>query len=369
MKIVNVLNVISKDGGKSGRCIKLVWGLEALGHEQLVIAINAAEYDVHPDFSAAKNVRFEVADRKRIGYIKTIHRVFRLLNEFKPDVVVVWGTGPASVITSLFALKHRYFKFIGAYIADCLYPRTDLLSKCIHCYSIRRYDYFVGNSQAALDSYKIPKQKQQLIYNGYVPRDVPFRSKEEICREIGLDVKYIISMIAVMRKEKDYETFINCAEEVCKERNNVAFLCIGNGALEEELRQKVTNMHQNRIQVLGFRHDVDNYFKASYLTVTCNSIMKNGAVTESLSNSIVESLAVGTPVLATNCGGTPEIIQDNVNGFLLLPYDVQQLKTYILYLLDNPDERERMSITAVDTVRTKFGIDRMVHEFEALFKK
>jgi len=368
-RIVNVLDIFGTGGGKSGRCMKLIMGLDALGYEQMVIVMNQTDIETHPDIQRAKHVRLEIVEKNRIGYLSAVRKVFHLLNEFHPDVVQVWGPSVSASMTGLYALTHRYFKYIGAYIADCLYPRYGFLGKCLHTYSRWRCDAFVGNSQAALDSYKIPKHKQVLIYNGFVPRQVPFRSKDEILAELGLDVKYIISMIAVMRKEKDYETYLQCAEELCKERDDVAFLCIGRGPQEEFYREKVKKMNQQRIQVLGFKYDIDNYYKASYITVTCNTIMKSGAVTESLSNSIVESMAVGTPALATNAGGTPEIVEDGKNGYLLNAYDVEQLKSKIIYMIEHPVERERMSVSAMETIQTRFDIDRMVNEYIELFDK
>lgn len=369
MKVVNVLDVFGTGGGKSGRCMKLIMGLDALGYEQMVIVLNQTEIATHPDIQRAENVRLEIIEKNRIGYVKAVRKVFRLLNEFHPDVVQVWGPTVSASIIGLYASTHHYFKYIGAYIADCLYPRFGFIAKVIHAYSRKRCDAFVGNSQAALDSYKVPKHKQVLIYNGFVPRLVPFRSKEEIMTELGLDAKYIISMVAVMRKEKDYDTFLQCAQELCGERNDVAFLCIGRGPQEEMYREKVKAINEPRIQVLGFRYDVDNYYKASYVTVLCNSIINNFAVGESLSNSILESMAVGTPVLATNYGGTPEIINDGKNGYLLRHQDVAQLKGLILQLIEHPEEREKLSTAAEETIRTKFEINRMVNEYIELFNR
>ncbi len=363
MKIVNVLDVFGTGGGKSGRCMKLIMGLDALGYEQMVIVMNRTEIATHPDIQQAKNVRLEVVEKNHIGFIKATLMVFKLLNEFQPDVVQVWGSTVSASIIGMYAFTHHNFKYIGAYIADCLYPRFGFIQRCIHNYSIRRCDAFVGNSQAALDSYKIPKDKQVLIYNGFVSRQVPYRTKEEIMAELGINVKYIISMVAVMRKEKDYDTFLKCAEELCAEREDVAFLCIGRGPQEEYYREKVKQLNQPRIQVLGFKYDVDNYYKASYLTVLCDT------ESESLSNSIVESLAVGTPVIATNCGGNPEIVRDGENGYLIPHRNVFQLKDKILRLFNNPEERECLSATAIETIKTKFEINRMVNEYIELFNR
>lgn len=369
MKIVNVLDVFGTGGGKSGRCMKLIMGLDALGYEQMVIVLNQTEIETHPDIQRAQNVRLEIIEKNRIGYVKAVRKVFRLLNEFHPDVVQVWAPIMSSSIVGLYALTHHKFMYFGTYIADCLYPQFGLFAKVLHAYSRKRCDAFVGNSQAALDSYNIPKRKQVLIYNGFVPRQVSFRSKEEIMADLGIDVKYIISMVAVMRKEKDFGTFLQCAKELCGERNDVAFLCIGRGPQEEMYREKVKAMKEPRIQVLGFRYDVDNYYKASYVTVLCNSIINNFAVGESLSNSILESMAVGTPVLATNYGGTPEIIEHGKNGYLLRHQDVAQLKGLVLQLIEHPEEREKLSAAAEETIRTKFEINRMVNEYIALFNR
>ena len=174
-------------------------------------------------------------------------------------------------------------------------------------------------------------------------------------------MKYIISMVAVMRKEKDYETYIECAAEMCKERDDVAFLCIGHGPQLEYYQKKVSSLQEKRIQVLGFRYDVENYFKASYLSVLCDT------ASESLSNSIVESMAMGTPVLATNCGGTPEIISDGENGVLLEYRNPQQLKSQIEQLMEHPEKRDSMSRACVETISQKFEIQRMTEEFISVF--
>lgn len=368
-KVVNVLDVFGTGGGKSGRCMKLIMGLDALGYEQLVIVMNQTEIKTHPDILKAKHVRLEVLRKNEVGYFKAARKTFQLLDEFKPDVVQVWGSSLSASVTGIYALTHRNFKYIGAYIADCFYPRFGLLSKCIHLYSRLRCDAFVGNSRAALESYKIPEKKKVLIYNGFVPRQVSFRSKEDIMTELGINVKYIISMVAVMRPEKDYDTFLRCAELLCQERDDVAFLCIGRGPQMESYRTKVQALDEPRIQVLGFRYDVDNYFKASYVTVLCDSIMGKLSVSESLSNSIMESMAVGTPVLATGGGGTPEIIEDGVNGYLLRHQDVGQLKELIVRLIEHPEERDQLSAAAKKTIETKFEIGRMVNQYIELFNR
>lgn len=362
MKIVNVLDVFGKGGGKSGRCMKLVMDLDRMGYEQMVIVINKTDIETHPDIYKANHVDLQIIEKNNIGLRKSIKKIFNLLNEYHPDVVMVWGKTVSSSLIGLYSLFHHDFKYIGAYIADTQCGELNAFGKAVHAYSKCRCDAFVSNSIAGLDNYGIPQAKRNVIYNGFVHRDVPERNKEEILDELGLNVKYLITMAAVMRKEKDFNTFIDCAEQICKERDDIAFLCIGHGPQLEYYQDKVRAISQDRIRVLGFRYDIENYFKASYLSVLCSA-------SEGLSNSILESMAMGTPVLASQLGGTPEIIDDGINGLLLNPKDVKQLKQYIEDLLADPARRNAMSEACLKTVATKFGIRRMTEEFIALFNK
>lgn len=361
MRVVNVLDIFGKGGGKSGRCMKLVMELDRLGYEQMVIVVNKTEIEPHPDIFKAKHVQLCEIEKNHVGTCKALKKIFALLNQFHPDVVMVWGKTVSSTIVGLHSIFHHYYKYIGAYIADLQCGELNGWGKLVHAYSKRRCDAFVGNSNAALENYGIPLPKRYVIYNGFVHRSVEERSRQDIMDELGLNVKYIISMVAVMRKEKDFETYIECAAAICKEREDVAFLCIGHGPQLEYYQKKVASLNEKRIRILGFRYDVENYFRASYLSVLCDT------ASESLSNSIVESMAMGTPVLATNCGGTPEIISDGENGVLLDYRNPQQLKHQIEQLISHPDKRDSMSQACVETISKKFEIQRMTEEFISVF--
>lgn len=76
--------------------------------------------------------------------------------------------------------------------------------------------------------------------------------------------------------------------------------------------------------------------------------------------SILESMAVGTPVITTNVGGIPEIIENYVNGIMIKPNDPRDLADKIIYLIENPIEREKLGTNGMKFVNEKLNTDKIV---------
>ena len=74
---------------------------------------------------------------------------------------------------------------------------------------------------------------------------------------------------------------------------------------------------------------------------------------------LLESMACETPVICTNVGGMPEIVENGENGFIVQPYDSQELKTKIQYLIDNPDEVKRMGRNGRKKILEKFTWEKV----------
>jgi glycosyltransferase involved in cell wall biosynthesis len=82
----------------------------------------------------------------------------------------------------------------------------------------------------------------------------------------------------------------------------------------------------------------------------------------------LEYLAAGLPVVATNVGGTPEIITHGVTGYLVEPGDTSELATRICDLLEHREMALEMSARGRDKIRANFNMDRVVLEYEQLFE-
>lgn len=357
MKIAFIADISDNGGGKAGRNLRLIQGLNKIGITEIIlIIINNCE--VYPEIKET-STKVYILDRHNKGTVKTTWNLFKILNEFKPDVIQVWHTYLSSILIDFYALFHR-FVYVSSYIADCFGPKT-FLQKTIHSLNGILNNCFVGNSQAGIDAYKVPLKKSFVVYNGFNFETIDkVFIKEEIKNKLKIRTPYVITMIAVMKKDKDYDTYLKTAQQIIKERKDITFLCVGGGPLLEHY--KALYSCSSNICFLGFRRDI-----SQILTITDISILST--FTEGISNSIMESMAMGVPVIASDGGGTKEIVEDGINGFLVPIKSISSLKHKINLLLSNDDLRCKMGINALKTIKTKFSLDRMVDEFVQIYER
>jgi len=85
--------------------------------------------------------------------------------------------------------------------------------------------------------------------------------------------------------------------------------------------------------------------------------------------SILEAMACGKPVIATNVGGIPEIITHKINGLIVKPGDVHELKNALLYILENKNEAEKMGNNAAKYVAENYSVDVVVERMERVYEE
>jgi glycosyltransferase involved in cell wall biosynthesis len=91
-------------------------------------------------------------------------------------------------------------------------------------------------------------------------------------------------------------------------------------------------------------------------------------VGEGISNSIMEYMALGKPVIATNSGGTNEIVINNDTGFLITDNKVEVVVEKIEYLLNNPEISRSMGYRGRERIKKYFSIEKMIQEFINLYQ-
>ncbi len=90
---------------------------------------------------------------------------------------------------------------------------------------------------------------------------------------------------------------------------------------------------------------------------------------ENLPNTVLEAMASGLPVVASKVGGVPDLVQEERNGFLCSPGDVQGFREALQILLDHPDIREQMSACNVDTIRETFDSPKVHGDLKCLYEQ
>lgn len=115
-----------------------------------------------------------------------------------------------------------------------------------------------------------------------------------------------------------------------------------------------------------FKHVPYNEMPKMYLS---SSILLFPSYREGLPYAVMEALAMRRPVVASDVGGIPEIIEDGVNGFLLKPGDIKGFIEKILYLKEKPNEVRRMGSLGRKHVLEKFSKDRVIPQILKIYKR
>jgi glycosyltransferase involved in cell wall biosynthesis len=223
-------------------------------------------------------------------------------------------------------------------------------------------DRVVANNNTGADLFA-PKRKYKVILNGYDLEKVYNDNSKEIIKKYLLKDKITVGMVANFTKHKDYKTFFEAAKIVLEKKNNTIFIALGTGELLNEYQTFVhkSGLMDNVIFINGVT-EVEPFIKIFNIAVLTS-------FSEGISNSIMEYCALGKPVIATDVGGTKEIITDKVNGFLVPPKSPERLAEKIIYLIDNPALRDSMGLIGKELIEKKFSLYKMVNEYQSLYQE
>lgn len=347
-------------GGKERRCLQLIQGLNNVGINdiQVIIIDNKIAYRELYDTSA----RIDIVDRKNKGLnqIQTARVLYRLIKTFKPDIVQAWGLMSAGIM--LMVKPFNKFIPLASYVADCDSPKgfKNIINHACNCVCLK----IISNSKAGLKAYKTPISKSVVIYNGF--NDKRFNSivdKESKKEELIIKTKYVVAMVAAFWKNKDWQCYLDAAKKIIALRQDITFLAVGTGPQWEYYNNQINDEERGLIRTMGRRDDIDEIYQICDLTVLTSN---HG---EGISNSIMESMAWGVPVIATNKGGTPEIIENEVNGRLINEQTVEVVSNMIISLIDDPIKLAKMGKNAVDTINSRFMLQRMTNDYIQLYEQ
>ncbi len=198
----------------------------------------------------------------------------------------------------------------------------------------------------------VPSDRVRVIYNAIDPErfhepDTRYRAK--LLRYFRQPRTQIVGAAGRLSPEKGFEVFVAAAERVLREQPSVGFVLFGDGPERARLQKQIhaAGMGQNFI-LAGFRADLDRFIPHFDLLVL-------PSYTEGMPNVVLEAFGAGVPVVGTSVGGTPEIIEDGVSGFIVPPGDAETMADRIFAALENPDELPEMGRRGRLCVQEKFG--------------
>ena len=171
----------------------------------------------------------------------------------------------------------------------------------------------------------------------------------------------IIGTVARLAPEKDYPTMLDAFRLVANQIPEARLVFVGDGPSSLELHAKTAELGlQDRVEFLGMRRDICELLNTF-------SIFSLSSTTEGLSMTVLEAMACGTPVVATDVGGNREMLYPPVCGLLAPAKNPVALAEAYLRLLRNPQERIQMAAAARHRVVQDFSVHSMLRQYLALY--
>ncbi len=223
----------------------------------------------------------------------------------------------------------------------------------------------VANAEAVrryLVACGVPAEQVVTIRNGVdVQRFARPLDVAALRRALGVAPDDVLAaVVARLEPQKGHDVIIEAAARLRDTCPRLRFLFVGGGSRARELPALVLARGlADRILFTGFRTDAADLLRAADLSVLVST-------KEGLSNTLLESLAAGRPVIASAVGGNPEVVSSDV-GILIPPRDPTALTAALVRLVSDGREAARMGACGAARVRHDFSIERMVTETVALY--
>ncbi len=347
-------------GGKERRLVELMKGLRAQPGHVFELVIMTKDVHYKEIFDLCEQVHFVV--RKTKKDFSVFGQFHRICKSFRPDIVHCWDSMTAVYLLPL-TLFHG-FKLVNGMIADTpavtgIRNRNWLRGKLTFPFSRA----VVGNSLAGLQAYGAPKHKSHCIYNGFsFTRTEKLVARDEMRRQLAIETPLVVGMVASFSRFKDYPVYYKAAEQLLAERKDITFLAVGDFTDSEGSIALVSPAFRPAFRFLGRRSDAESL-------IHCMDICVLATFTEGISNSIMEYMALAKPVVATDGGGTKEIVDDGKTGYLVQAGQAGELADKIRLLLNDPVKREIMGTAGQAKVRNQFLLSVMVDRYITLYNK
>jgi glycosyltransferase involved in cell wall biosynthesis len=287
------------------------------------------------------------------------------LRENKFDIIQTFFQD--ATIFGVLAGKLAGVRHIFISVRDMRFWATPVQS-AVHRIMTRLADALVVNSTAVQKNVKplSGKKPVHVIYNG-MPLGMHYNksseAKRNLAAELNIDenIPIVVLVSNCNRSVKRVDLLIESLPIVSKEAD-AFFLVVGDGHLRPALEARARELNvQNHIRFLGQRPDVEDILAGS-------DIALNTSDSEGLSNSVIEAMRAGLPVIASDVEGNSELIEDNLTGCLFSAGKHEELAKQIVYLLKNPEVGEKLGATAGKWVEERFSVAEMIENYSRFYQ-
>ena len=290
-------------------------------------------------------------------------RLRRLVRHLRPDVMHTW----------LFA-ANAYGRLVAHGESA---PAVIVSERCVDSWKsgwqlwldrklVRRTAALVGNSESVSDFYfqqGVPAEKVVTIPNGIDVPTIDRTQRAGVLRELGLPTDArIVACIGRLAKQKRIDVLVWGMQLLRQLSPNVFHLIIGDGPERARLERLAEHFTCHDVtRFLGHRNDVSRL-------MSCIDVLWLASDFEGQSNSVMEAMAAGLPVIASDIPANRELITNGETGYLVRPGDSVAFAQYADRLLADPKLANRLGESARHRIVAEHSVEAMVEAYASLYE-
>ena len=237
-------------------------------------------------------------------------------------------------------------------------------------------DKIVCNSEAIASRFlskdRLPP-KVEVVHNGVDTRMFsPSADGKAVRQEFGIkDDEIVVGIASRFHRLKGHETFFEAAKILLRDmpQRKLKFLVAGGAVFDADMRRELEvkimandGQLKGRVIFTGFRGEMPQVYAAMDIFVLASGSEACGRVA-------IEAMASGKPVVGTNTGGTPELVEDGMTGLLFPPGDANALANALKTLIDDGAKRQAMGVAGRKRAEEMFSIEANVGKIQHIYRQ
>lgn len=364
IKLLYVIHTMN-NGGAEALAIRLA---EQLNKSHFPTAVcSLSDEGPLKEILVEKQIPFFTLGKKAGKDLGLIWRLKDFVSKRKYTIVHTHNQGPllyaglAKVFGGKFLLVHTEHinetKEISYSTKDILYNK----------FLYRQLDGFISIARHLTkyfrSHYNLSHAQLTTIPNSIAIETAPSLPISELRRELGLsDETVIVGNISALRPQKDHRTLIKAMEIIVSKMPNIVLVIAGEGESRHELFEYVRQFELGQhIRFLGYRPDVKELLAQFDLFVL-------SSLYEGLPLCILEAMAAGLAVVATNVEGTNELVRNGQTGLLVPSKQPEQFADAIITVLRDQNLRERMGVAGQQLVADEYNFEKMIDSYASYYR-
>ena len=193
---------------------------------------------------------------------------------------------------------------------------------------------------------------------------IPQADRRRMLDEIGVpEGAFVVGIVARLSPVKDHATLLRAIASVRDQIPSLHCVLVGDGPERAAIESLAKSLEiADIVHLAGERTQPPNLHGLFDVSVLCST-------SEAFPNSVLEAMAAGRPVVATDVGGTPDAIRQGTTGLLVRPSDPSRLADALLRLYHEPALRAKLGAAGCAAARAGYGADAVISQVEALYTR